>query len=289
MHLPFLNRTKVESPLYSITHIPGTVALYDPFMDVYGRNVSVSGADFQTGWWDFSDVVCTVIGGQPDPDGGNNAYRIQSGPSSSRVRRYSSTRPKVASVVSCGLWYKVNAGAVWFGKFAQQTSLLTEALWTHVAYTSSNNNLREYIGVNYKDDSLDVTVYHPQSNLGPILHPYSPPAGLPKILTDRSGHGNHAQLGSTSGEDTNDPLWTHVSNYFDGVDDVYSNWPEAEYELHAWGNTINSFGWVSAVPTETVGHYFGGILLNRTPGAGEEARIKGAMRALLASRGVALA
>ncbi len=34
------------------------------------------------------------------------------------------------------------------------------------------------------------------------------PAYKKQILKDRSGHGNHAQLGSTTGADTNDPQWT---------------------------------------------------------------------------------
>lgn len=47
-------------------------------------------------------------------------------------------------------------------------------------------------------------------------------------LIDYSGKGNHAQLGSTAGEDTNDPTWGTNALTFDGTDD-YVNIPN-------WGN-----------------------------------------------------
>jgi len=277
-----------SSPLRYLLSIPGTVALYLPYMDVVGRNLlPVGSEDFQTEWLVSSGVTPVITGNQADPDGGTSAYRIQTTGGTSVVKHRTTTPPGTGSNGIGGIWYKVNSGKVRFGLANLNTDLLTSTSWAYVSFTGGASP-RFYIGVESASDNLDITVYQPQINLGQ-LYPYSAPVGLSQSVVDRSGLGNHAQLGSTSGVDTNDPLWTHVSNYFDGVDDVYSNWPEAEYELHAWGNTINSFGWVSAVPTETVGHYFGGILLNRTPGAGEEARIKGAMRALLASRGVALA
>jgi hypothetical protein len=40
-----------------------------------------------------------------------------------------------------------------------------------------------------------------------------------QVLYDISGNGNDGQLGSTTGVDTNDPIWTSEGLSFDGVDD----------------------------------------------------------------------
>lgn len=45
--------------------------------------------------------------------------------------------------------------------------------------------------------------------------------GAGQVATDRSGHGNHGRLGSTSGADTNDPVWTGGGVVFAGDDYIY--------------------------------------------------------------------
>ena len=132
-----------------------------------------------------------------------------------------------------------------------------------------------------------MKIRYPRLNLGQ-LYDYSAPVGLSQSVVDRSGLGNTVQNGATSGADASDFAWTHVSGYFDGVDDVLSNEPEAEYALYAWGATNSALGWVSAIP-ETAGYWFGGIRMSRTPGASEEARLKANIATLLAGQGVTLA
>jgi len=45
------------------------------------------------------------------------------------------------------------------------------------------------------------------------------PDGNPQVLVDRSGQGRNGQIGSTSGSDANDPVWTDVGLQFDGTND----------------------------------------------------------------------
>jgi hypothetical protein len=48
-----------------------------------------------------------------------------------------------------------------------------------------------------------------------------------QVLKDWSGQGNHGELGSTSGADTNDPTWTTAGASYDGVDDYVTGAPAA--------------------------------------------------------------
>ena len=289
MRLPFERRTRFnKTPLAQLLSTPGLVACYLPYRDVVGRNLlPVGSEDFQTGWAASSGASLTLTGNQADPDGGTNAYRIQTTGGTSVVKYLMpSGGNHSASNAIGGIWYKVNSGKVRFGLAAWHTGFLTDADWTFVSFTGSSN-VRFYIGVESASDNLDVTVYHPQANLGQ-LYPYSPPVGQSQSLIDYSPQGNHAQLGSTAGADTNDPKWSHVSLYFDGVDDSIANEPTADYALYAWGATNSAFGWVSSIPV-TTGYWFGGIRMNRTPGASEEARLKANIATLLAGQGVSVA
>ncbi len=54
-----------------------------------------------------------------------------------------------------------------------------------------------------------------------------------QVLTDFSGRGNHAQLGSTSGVDTNDPAWSDNALVFDGTDD-YVECPVTKTAHFTW-------------------------------------------------------
>lgn len=275
------------SPLRSILSTSGLVAAYFPWMDMAGRNVlPVGGEDFQTEWLGFSGVTPVITGNQADPDGGTSAYRIQTTGGSSVVKYTTTTPPVAGSNGIGGIWYKVNSGKVRFGLANLNTDLLTSTSWAYVSFTGAATP-RFYIGVESVSDNLDVTVYQPQANLGQ-LYPYSAPVGFSQSVVDRSGLANHAQLGSTAGADTNDPTWSPVSLYFDGVDDVIANEPVADYALYAWGATNSALGWVSEIPA-TAGYWFGGIRMSRTPGASEEARLKANIATLLAGQGVTIA
>jgi len=302
-----------SSPLRYLQSIPGTVALYLPWRDVYGRNVATPR------WSNISGLTTSD----------DYEFYETTDDSSHSVRMFYITNMPMADM---DMWMSVTFTPIGRKRFLLDPVMCkvivdvdTMSVISYDSIRTSSDDIflkdnsdgsytltvkelikyydsginkwfslmpdnateagdRTYVG----DVTKGMIIHKYQCNYG-FLYPYSEPSGLSQILLDYSGNGNHAMLGTTAGVDTNDPAWGSVLNHFDGIDDVYSNWPDAEYELHAWGSAINSFGWVSAVPTETPGHYFGGILLNRTPGAGEEARIKGAMRALLASRGVALA
>jgi len=54
-----------------------------------------------------------------------------------------------------------------------------------------------------------------------------------QVLTDFSGRGNHGQLGSTSGEDSNDPAWSDNALVFDGTDD-YVECPVTKTAHFTW-------------------------------------------------------
>lgn len=54
-----------------------------------------------------------------------------------------------------------------------------------------------------------------------------------QVLTDFSGRGNHGQLGSTAGEDSNDPAWGDNALVFDGTDD-YVECPVTKTAHFTW-------------------------------------------------------
>lgn len=65
-----------------------------------------------------------------------------------------------------------------------------------------------------------------------------------QVLTDYSGRGNHARLGSTSGDDSNDPAWSDNALVFGGDDSVL---------IPAMSN-LRSFGlwcYVAEIPEES--------------------------------------
>ncbi len=60
-----------------------------------------------------------------------------------------------------------------------------------------------------------------------LLAEYRYTDGTGQVLTDWSGQGNHCELGSTSGADTNDPTWSAGGADYDGVDDYVTGAPSA--------------------------------------------------------------
>lgn len=207
----------------------GLVALYDPYRDTYGRNILPVGSENfanSSHWYDSDGAVCTVTAGQADVNGGNGAYRIQStgGTLQIKKRLVSGMTGITGITLTTSVWIKVNTGKCIIRQSGilsgTDSTLLTSNTWQKIilsglegsGYTLSLRFLTETVS-----DSLDITVFQPQFNLGQ-LYPYSPPAGLPQSLTDFSGRGNSAQLGSAAGADTNDPAYSGQGLVF-GTDD----------------------------------------------------------------------
>jgi hypothetical protein len=125
--------------------------------------------------------------------------------------------------VSISLKIKVNTGSVRIGNTQGYTSVTkTTSIWEDFTITPTNiASAYEWLAFLTTNitDNFDILVYNPMINLGSQLYHYIPPAGLPQQLTDYSGHGNHAQLGSTASADTNDPVLTgtgvkHTTNQY---------------------------------------------------------------------------
>ena len=194
----------------------GLVALYDPYRDAYGRNVlHVGNADFATGWTAYNSSTITVTPGQPDPDGGNNAYRIQSSGGTATLKYFLGSTP-VATGISYRLclWAKLLSGNATIKDYVT-TSITPTSSWGLLSWSALGDGasapLRIYTAA--VGDSLDILVYHPQLNLGSVLYPYSAPSGAPSTLqTMADYHGGlyPLQLGSGGTGDTADPAFTGV-------------------------------------------------------------------------------
>jgi len=200
-------------------------ALWVPGLDTQGRNILPSGTEnFVTGWSaGAGSPTITITPNQPDPDGGNNAYRIQSSGGSS-IGKYYTLRTGLVNphTTYSAIWCKLLSGNAKWGVgdgSTNKTSATTS--WSKITPNptscASTNEVLELWTDNIAD-ALDILVYHPQINLGSLC-PYSAPTGLPQSLLDRSGHGLSAQNGSTSAGDTNDGAFTGSGLKFDGVDD----------------------------------------------------------------------
>jgi len=223
------------SPLAYLSFIPGTVAAYFPWMDVVGRNVGylttagmptsrmthTSGSFYETAEAGTHNISVGKTG-----TAGLYSMSVTFTPIGRRrfmMGVVGVVDTTSVSVISKDAWVDdIAIVANGDGSFTVNSYMDERASQSLFMYSLPDDATgfddREFIG----DVTKGFTLHEWQVNLGLTLHPYTPPAGLSQILTDRSGQGRNAQLGSTSGGDTNDPRWSHVSNYFDGVDDVYS-------------------------------------------------------------------
>lgn len=284
----------------------GLVALYDPYCDTYGRNIlPVGSEDFVTGWNGYDGSVITITPNQPDPDGGNNAYRLQS-TGGTNILKYilnpAVVSPTVGATYGFSIWYKNNSPStiLHFNNVTIFTSeTLSSQTWTKITKkgtATTNAIIQMQLRTTDSAGSLDILVYQPQINLG-TFYPYSPPAGLPQSLTDYTGRGNNAQLGSTAGADTNDPKFDGVALVGDGVDD-YAVVPlaSAAYRISVV-DSGSGFVVVDEVPAYLnlfktgAATYLNGKIgptayYNRVPTAAEIAQAKIYFKRLMSGRGV---
>jgi len=119
------------------------------------------------------------------------------------------------------MWSRSVAGS----KFKFQPGGMTQtptAEWGVYTYSNSVSGslMLDFLSPTV-EQNLDITVYHPQLNLGSTLWPYSPPSGAPSTIqtaTDYSGNGNHLTLGADTNASTDDPAFTGTAWSFDGGD-----------------------------------------------------------------------
>ncbi|NMC35029.1 MAG: hypothetical protein GYA36_21620 [Veillonellaceae bacterium] len=211
----------------------GLVGLWDPYRDVYGRNVLTDSGGFFS--WASSTVTMTT--GQPDPVGGTGAIRVQGTGGSEAIKASKSGGVGVAGVTyQLGIWVR-NRSADQTLRVAdgagtiKATIAAGDAAWTFVSYTQVGNGS---LGVRFSlvapsaAGTVDADTYHPQLNLGPQLFPYSAPSGAPSTLQtslDYSGNGNHLTLGATTNASTDDPAFTGTAWSFDGGDYMFKETP----------------------------------------------------------------
>ena len=195
----------------------GLIALWDPYRDTYGRNVLPVGAEtFSVDLVEYKGAVVTVTPGQPDPDGGNNAYRIQTTGGASTIKCiFGSFGNTVLGVAyKWAIWGKTGNGSTFKFQPGGDTQS-PNADWGGYSIASRGigglmiDMLAPAVG-----DNLDLVLYHPQLNLGSTLFPYSTPAGAPGALQamgDYCGGLYPLQLGSGATGDASDPAFTGVS------------------------------------------------------------------------------
>jgi hypothetical protein len=295
------------SPFRQILSIPGTVALYLPYMDVVGKAYSSLTVSFMSSYLEHILVR---------NNGETSGYIRSSGfrwPVGAKMSARALVRKKEYSYVIVGFGntssdlkitvnldtgeYTTSENSAYFDTIeASVTYVPNENAWDILIVAQIKSRFVQYAWVigspdgsyDYEGDGssgvylLDGHCGYGDAPLGAVR------VGIPQSVVDRSGLGNTVQNGATSGTDASDFAWSHVSGYFDGVDDVIANEPVAEYTLYAWGATNSALGWVSEIPA-TAGYWFGGIRMSRTPGASEEARLKACIATILAGQGVSLA
>lgn len=270
----------------------GLVGLWDPYRDTYGRNFLPVGSETFTigsGWFKESGAESiTVEGGYPDPDGGNNAYRITvvtNGVTKILIRLDSIPRPayvthsfgmqiKAVSVPEGNPLYvtiggnKIAGGLVtgdWGFRYCQH-------MYTTDSITYGGVELN---AVPPSGQTVVFDAYHPQLNLGSTLFPYSAPAGEPGTLQtslDYSGNGNHMTLGADTNVSTDDPAYTGTAWQFDGGDYMTAGRPaQLEVAQPWWGfgvYYINQSGvyecLVSKASTSNASGGYG-FIVNKTP------------------------
>ena len=213
MPLPVIGRQFNNPSLFGFP-TRGLVSLIVPGWDVRGRNIlPVNANTFATsgtGWLAFGGATITVTPGQPDPDGGNNAYLIQSSGGSNILKFYNPVSISNPHTSIMAIRAKLLSGN---GKFNDSYNGGTSAFsggWNTYSVTNSNvasPQMAFALSVNSVSDSLDILAYQPQINFGLSLAPYSAPLGLPQSTFDYSNHSTPFQLGSAATADTNDPLY----------------------------------------------------------------------------------
>lgn len=208
----------------------GLVALYDPYRDTYGRNILPVGSEnFVTGWTGYNGETITVTDYPTTIDGqAVVAKRIQGAGDGISLSKFTATTPTLSnphSTVGC-IYAKLLSGNATFNISAGTPSTLTTNWAKHIASNVNRAGTTStlFFNVNAAANILDILIYQPQVNLS-TLYPYSPPAGLPQSLTDYTGRGNNAQLGSTAGADTNDPAYSGQGLAFGGDDYCTSSSP----------------------------------------------------------------
>ena len=221
----------------------GLVAYYDPYRDAYGRNVLPVGAEnfvrnsgIGDWWyWNYNNSGSgTVTTGQSDPFGGNGAVKLQGASGTTGFWRHSGDGiPKagVKFVASCYV-KAITADGVkitsYAGLRATESIITPEMGWVlaSMVLTGDGTSALAMSIAAGGGTSLECYAYHPQINLGPVLHAYSAPAGAPGTLqtgTDYSGAGNTLTLGATTGASTDDPVNTGTAWSFDGGDYLLCN------------------------------------------------------------------
>lgn len=151
--------------------------------------------NFVTGGWGASSgATVTVTPNQPDPFGGNNAYRIQSTGGTGYTKYVlgvnNLTNPH--TIIS-SVWMKVLSGGVYLYCIAGGSALKTTSTWEKVTasntYSTTSDNFRfttQNIG-----DSLDILVYQPMMQLGSYPTSYIPPGQIraAEVLTVDTNDG----------------------------------------------------------------------------------------------------
>ena len=209
----------------------GLVALYDPYRDTYGRNIlPVGSEDFVTDWAAIAGETITVtdypttinINGVDTAviakriqGTGNGGVKEKYG--SSIINGLSNPHQSIIAVYAKNLTAVTVKVYDYFASSVNAVSIGTDFTKITISQSITATQSKLNFFTNSVTDALDIVVYQPQVNLG-TLYPYSPPAGLPQSLTDYTGRGNNAQLGSTAGADTNDPAYSGQGLTF-GIDD----------------------------------------------------------------------
>lgn len=208
----------------------GLIADFDIYRDMYGRNIlPVGSEDFVTGWsrWTGATWDAGTTGpesGYPDPDGGNNAYRLRLTGSIAKRIYYIIGVTALTGTAGAKIKCKVLNGKIAMTQPNASGGIYdlftTDEKWHYLESNATLNNVNYIVGLASENigDSIDVLVYQPQTNFG-VLFPYSPPAGLPQTIGDYSGSNNYCINGSSTGVDANDAAFTSNSLRFDGVDD----------------------------------------------------------------------
>jgi hypothetical protein len=143
-------------------------------------NLAPSGSDdFVTGWSAAPGVTVTITPGQPDPFGGNNAYRIQSSGGTSTVKYtlFVSGRPN-PHTDTVSLWIKVLSGNARMGLDSFSNDYASGD-WQRMSHsnTSASTNSSLYLGCQSASNNLDILVCQPQIEEGAYMKSYMPPQG----------------------------------------------------------------------------------------------------------------
>lgn len=298
---PLLLFNASKLPPYGVIR-NGLIAINDPWRDTYGRNILPVGSEnFVTGWEKYGGETITVTD-YPTTINGQAviAKRIQGTGNGSTLSKYAIgivNRP-APNVDTCVLYAKLLSGNAGITNTSGVNPQTVTAEWQKIKITQGLGDSTTALKIRtlVTTDTLDIVVYQPQVNIS-TLYPYSPPAGLPQSLTDYTGRGNNAQLGSAAGADTNDPKYNGVALVGDGVDD-YAVVPlaSAAYRISIV-DSGSGYTFVNEVPAYLnlfktgASTYLNGKIgptayYNRVLTAGEIAQAKAGLKRYMASKGV---